>query len=134
MVNVFPTLISFAAVAPLLLRVTLGITLIVFGLQMVRSKRISMAAYFEANGYPVATVLPWLLGTISLLSGLFLIFGFFTQIAALTTFYILLNMMYIERRDERLFAFTQPAYLLLLVIAASLLFSGAGLWSFDLAV
>jgi uncharacterized membrane protein YphA (DoxX/SURF4 family) len=109
MVNVFPTLISFAAVAPLLLRVTLGVTLIVFGLQMVRQKRIGLTAYFEANSYPLAT-------------------------AALTTFYVLLNMMYIERRDERLFAFTQPAYFFLLIIATSILFSGAGLWSFDLTI
>ncbi|MEY2641173.1 MAG: hypothetical protein RL150_566 [Candidatus Parcubacteria bacterium] len=134
MVNVFPTLLSFSAFAPLLLRASLGITLIVFALQMMKSKRIGMTAYFEANGYPVAAVLPFLLGLISFLSGLFLIFGFFTQVAALTTFYVFLNMMYIERRDEKLFTFTQPAYLLLLIIATSLLFSGAGAWSLDLAV
>lgn len=128
---VFPTLLAYGFVAALLLRITLAAFFIIVGIQMVRSKRISLSAYFEANAYPLAPLLPILLSVLCILTGLFFVFGFFTQVAALIATYVLLNIMLIEHRDEHLFKYTQFTYLLLMIIAAALLFLGPGTLAFD---
>lgn len=132
MLNVFPHLLTFGFIAPLLLRVTLGVTLFMIGRSMITMKYISVAAYFETQEYPLATWLPRLIGYAACVTGVFCVLGFFTQLAALVAIYILLNMMFIEHRDERIFDYSQVFYLIMIVIASSLVFSGAGLWAVDM--
>jgi len=134
MINVFPTLLSYGLFAPFLLRITIAIVFLVLGWSFVTTKRISLAAYFEANDYPLGSVLPWLLGSITLLTGIFFLFGFFTQVAVLISMYVLLNLMSIERREEKVLPYPQVFYLLMMIIATSLLFSGAGAFGIDLGL
>lgn len=128
---VFPTLLSYGFAAPLLIRVALVFFFVSIGLSMVRTKYIGLRAYFEANQYPLAGALPRLLSTTSFITALFFTFGFFTQIASLVATYLLLNLMLIEHREERLFSYSQLSYLLLMVLAATLLFLGPGVLALD---
>lgn len=131
MLNVFPHLLDFSFIAPLLLRIALGVTLFTIGRSMITTKLISVSAYFEAQEYPIARFIPWFLGYAAIVTGIFCVLGFFTQIASLVAIYILLNMMFIEHRDERVFEYSQVFYLIMIVIASSLVFSGSGLVAID---
>lgn len=128
---VFPTLLSYGFIAPLLIRASLAFFFIAIGLAMIRTKYIGLCAYFEANKYPLATTLPWLLSATAILTGTFFVFGFFTQVASLTATYLLLNLMIIEHREEHLFNYSQLSYLLLMVLAAALIFLGPGAIALD---
>lgn len=134
MTNVFPHLITFGFIAPLLLRITLGVALLSIGKQLLTQKRIAITAYFETQQYPVASWLGIGIGSAAILTGIFCVIGFFTQIACLIAIYILLNIMFIEYRDDKVFAYSQVFYLIMMVIASSLIFSGAGTWSLDALV
>ena len=58
-------------------------------------------------------------------------FGFMTQIAALLSVYIIMNLMLIENRSEKIFYISQHFYVVMMIIAISLLFSGAGIFAVD---
>jgi len=113
---------------------TIASVFFILGWSLIATKRISISAYFEAQRYPLAKTLPWLFGISAILTGLFFLFGFFTQVASLIAMYILLNLMFIERREERIFEYPQGFYVLMMLIATSLLFSGAGAWGADLSI
>jgi uncharacterized membrane protein YphA (DoxX/SURF4 family) len=134
MVNVFPTLLSYGLFAPFILRLTIAVVFFMLGWALITTKRISTSAYFEAERYPLAQAIPWLFGISTILTGLFFLFGFFTQVASLISMYLLLNLMFIERREERILDYPQGFYVLMMIIATSLLFSGAGAWGVDLSI
>jgi uncharacterized membrane protein YphA (DoxX/SURF4 family) len=131
MPDTFPTLLLASSVAPLLLRFALAAILFYLGKSSFLEKRICFTAYFEARRYPLAIILPWLWGCILICVSLFLMFGFMTQIAALLSVYIIMNLMLIENRSEKIFYISQHFYVVMMIIAISLLFSGAGIFAVD---
>lgn len=132
MLNTFPELLNYAILSPTLLRLVLAFTLITIGLDTIRNKRALFMAYFSSRDYPMANFLPWKFGIAEIILGIFFIFGFFTQVAALIAIYILFALFYIENRAEKILPHTSTFYLVMIVIAISLLFTGAGAFAVDL--
>jgi uncharacterized membrane protein YphA (DoxX/SURF4 family) len=132
MLNTFPELLNYAILGPTLLRLVLAFTLITIGIDTIQNKRPLFAAYFSSKEYPLASFLPWKFAIAEIILGLFFIFGFFTQIAALIAIYVLFSLFYIENRAEKILPHTSTFYLVMIAVALSLLFTGAGAFAVDL--
>ncbi len=133
MLNTFPELLNYAILGPTLLRLVLAFVLISVGIEMLRpTKRALFAVYFSTKEYPLANFLPWKFGIAEIILGVFFLFGFFTQVASLIAIYILFALFYIENRADRILPNTSAFYLVMIVIALSLLFTGAGAFAVDL--
>jgi uncharacterized membrane protein YphA (DoxX/SURF4 family) len=132
MLNVFPDLLSLSILAPTVIRLVVGIFLVVLGWKTITKKRLAFESYFQAKQYPLAAWLPWKLGMAEILVGIFIIIGFFTQVAALLAVYIFFTLMYIDDRKEKIFPYTATFYLVLVFVTLTLLITGAGAFAFDL--
>jgi uncharacterized membrane protein YphA (DoxX/SURF4 family) len=132
MLNTFPELLNYAMLGPTILRLVLAFTLISIGLDTIRNKRALFMAYFASKEYPLANILPWKFAIVEVILGVFFLFGFFTQISALIAIYVLFSLFYIENREEKILPHTSFFYVVMIVIALSLLFTGAGAFAVDL--
>lgn len=131
MLSVFPDLLTFGIIAPFLIRVTLGIILISIGHKVFFKEKKSFAGYYADNKYPFAKYLPTIFGLLSIIVGILLIIGLFTQVAALLSIYILTSLSFTEK-SLGVFNFQTAFYALAIVTSISLLFLGAGIFAFDL--
>ena len=133
MLNPFPNLLTYSLVAPFILRLTLGLILANLGYLKLTKERAGLRVIFGLlhikNHERLAAQV---VGTLEILGGLMLIVGFYTQVAALA--FVILNgaELYIEYNDETLLRRDIVFYILIFVIALSLLFTGAGFLAFDL--
>jgi len=132
MLNPFPELLTYGLLAPFLLRITIGFILANLGYLKLTKEKDSLSLLFSIVGLSkykeFGTIL---IGVIQVVGGLMLISGFYTQIAALV-FVVLIGMeMYIEYSDAGLLKRNLVFYVLLFVIALSLMFTGAGFFAFD---
>ncbi len=133
MLNPFPDLLTYSLIGPFFLRVTIGFILANLGYLKLTRERDSWETIFKLIGLnkqkEFGTVI---VGTIEIIGGVALIVGFYTQIAALV--FVILNgiEMFIEYHEETLMKRDMAFYLLIFVIALSLLFTGAGFLAFDL--
>lgn len=132
MLNTFPTLLSFGLIAPLILRVTLGLVLIGIGILTISQKRLSFIEYFKLHNFPLPLILPWVFGIVEIIVGIFLIVGLSTQIAAIISVFLLLNLYSFETNNDNILPYSSSLYLILSIVALSLLFSGAGFFALDL--
>lgn len=132
MLNTFPTLLAYSLFAPMILRISLGIILIGIGITSIFEKRELFKAYFISQKFPYANIVVWIFGIAEIISGVFLIIGLSTQIVAIIAVFLLLNIYSFESRDDRLLPYTPSTYLILSIVALSLLFSGAGFFAIDL--
>ena len=133
MLNPFPDLLTYSLIAPFILRVTLGLILANLGYLKLTKERARWGTIFKllhVHGHE--RLAAQVVGTVEIVGGLMLITGFFTQIAALA--FVILNgaELYIEYCDETLLRRDIVFYILIFVIALSLLFTGAGFLSFDI--
>ncbi len=122
-VTPFPFLLDFSFYAPLLLRLTLGIYVLSIG----------FAARKEGvlEGKPDLTPLQIIFRGLYILAGISLIIGLYTQISAL----IIIILAALALFDSRLLPTTEHSrgeLSLLLIIAFSLILTGAGPFAFDL--
>jgi uncharacterized membrane protein YphA (DoxX/SURF4 family) len=88
--------------------------------------------FFQTIHFRPSHIFVALLATIEIVSGAFLVVGYLTQIAALVMAVILFAEAYVELRDGALLKRDIVFYILLLVICISLIFTGAGVFAFDL--
>lgn len=133
MLNPFPSLLTYGLLAPFILRVTLGFILINLGYLKLTKEKGRWEIIFKMLGVSRSRELgTTIIGLIEIIGGLMLIVGFYTQIAALV--FVILNglEMFIEYREETLMKRDLVFYVLIFMIALSLLFSGAGFLAFDL--
>lgn len=133
MLNPFPSLLTYGLLAPFLLRITIGFILANLGYLKLTKEKESLSLLFGIAGLrkykEFGTIA---VGVIEIVGGLMLIAGFYTQIAALI-FVVLVGMeMYIEHADAGLLKRNLVFYVLLFVIALSLMVTGAGFLAFDL--
>lgn len=131
MFNVFPQLLTFGLIAPFLLRIFLVTWLVYVSFLLIKGRAVGFLAYFESREYPLARVVPLLLAIIAGVTGLFLLFGVYTQLAAIITIFILATMLFIEHRSEQIMSFSTWFYVLAIIVCISLLFSGAGFFAVD---
>jgi uncharacterized membrane protein YphA (DoxX/SURF4 family) len=132
MLNPFPELLTYSLLAPFILRLTLGYILVNLGHLKLKAEKGRWEIIFQMLGIKQKALATQILAYVEIVGGLALIFGIYTQIAALI-FVILLGIeLYVERKEETLMKRTMTFYVLMFAIAFSLLFSGAGFLAFDL--
>lgn len=132
--NVFPNLLSLSFLAPMILRLALGLITINLGYLALKSERPRWNTFFEGFGIAKANsnIAVTIFGLIEIIGGSALLLGLYTQVAALVFALINFIEMYAEYKDATLVKRNIVFYILLFVIAVSLLFTGAGAYSLDL--
>ena len=132
MLNPFPELLSYSTLAPFVLRLVIGLVFLDLGILKFKSERSRWITSFQALHLNPAQLVVTIFGLIEVVGGALLLLGAWTQIAALT-FVILVGLeFYIEYKDASVLKRDIVFYVLVLAIAASLLFSGAGAFAFDI--
>ncbi|MFA5888888.1 MAG: hypothetical protein WCW47_02750 [Candidatus Paceibacterota bacterium] len=110
---VFPQLFFLGLIAPTLLRLTVGLFMIYLGKE--RNQKI----------YSWSAV-------IYILSGILLIAGFYTQIAAIVSILVICFDYFLENNSATFSTEKKILYVVIKVILLSLLFTGPGFFALDL--
>ena len=130
MLSIFPDLLVYTLVAPVILRLSAGILLFVWGIKSFGNEKHAMASRLsEWNLSGKHAVL--VLGLIEIVVGVFIVAGSWTQPSALIATIITAVLAYISRK-ESFGGATSLVYLLVAIISCSLLFTGPGFFAFDL--
>lgn len=116
MLSVFPSLLSWGELSPFLIRLTLGLVFIFWGYQALKR-----------SGFKREKTI----GIIEGLVGILLIIGLWTQIATLLAALYLAFLLGDKLSKKALLTSGINYYLILFVLAISLLFTGAGFFAFD---
>ena len=132
MLSVFPSLFTLSLLGPTILRLTVGLFFVNFGWLKLTTEREKKAAFFETIGLKPGRVFVIFFGFVELVGGLFLVAGFLTQVAALVFIIILIGTIVAKHKQPESLSNESRFYLLLLVAALTLLFTGAGLFAVDL--
>ncbi|MBU1046705.1 hypothetical protein KKH36_02925 [Patescibacteria group bacterium] len=120
MLNTFPDLLTFAFMAPLILRV-------VAGSYFIKQAWIELIKYKKRK-----TNAPRPLRMLSAIGGILLILGFLTQVTSLFLILIVIFNLIDRIRMKKLEENKLNIYILLLGILLSLLLSGAGFLAIDM--
>ncbi|MEA2715585.1 MAG: hypothetical protein QOG91_613 [Candidatus Parcubacteria bacterium] len=116
-VSIFPDLLSYGELSPVLIRVVLGLVLVYWAV------RASRKGAGDAQKKAV--------GLVEGIAGVLLLIGLYTQVAAVVAGIDLLIRLG-ERISKKSFLTDGVNYyLILLVLAVSLLVTGPGWWAFD---
>ena len=131
MLTPFPGLLNFSIFAPTLLRVAIALILIRVIWFVVREHH-----RLETMSFPViGRVHKWMIAvsaTVTTLAAIGLLVGYETQWAALITLLISIKYAVMAKRYHAILPLSRSAYILIAVIAFSLLLTGAGQFAFDL--
>jgi len=120
MLSLFPELLNYSALAPVLLRLALGGTFLLYGLsELIRP-------------HYLPPVLARIIGVWEALIGSFIIIGLFTQVVSLLAILELLGYLAIRLKNKERMPIPVDYLLVMLAIAISLLLLGPGLWAIDL--
>ncbi|HEY9586309.1 MAG TPA: DoxX family protein [Candidatus Paceibacterota bacterium] len=132
MLNPFPELLSLSFVAPLILRVVVGLIFINTGYLKITKEKQRWAIFLNAIRLRPAKELAFALGLIEIAAGAFLIVGLFTQYAVLALLALTAKEWYVEYKEDVLVARDIVFYTIVGAILLSLLLTGAGFLAFDL--
>lgn len=132
MLSVFPNLLAYEQLAPFILRLVVGIIFLELGYLKLGKEKSAWNMFFKTIHFKPSHIFVVLLATIEIVAGSFLVVGYLTQAAALVMAVILFAEAYVELRDGTILKRDIVFYTLLLTICLSLLFTGAGAFSFDL--
>ena len=130
--NPFPDLLVLEHLAPLILRVVLGIIILNVGYLKFKSELPRWKIFIEAFGLTHRSEWVKVLGAVEIVSGVMLIIGFYTQVAALILALLAFIELFAEQKESALVKRELVFYILIFAIALSLLFTGAGSFSLDL--
>ena len=117
--SLFPYLLSYQQISPFLIRIALGVTLAYFGYR-------KMMGQGESSGSNSK-----IYGAIEIIIAFFLIIGLWTQLAALLNAVILLIKLGWKIKEGKFLTDGVNYYILLLVMAISLIFTGPGFLAID---
>jgi uncharacterized membrane protein YphA (DoxX/SURF4 family) len=120
MLSLFPSLLAYEQVGPLIIRLVLGITLLYFGYEKLIKKGTSSGS--NAKSY----------GAVEVIIAIFLIIGLFTQLAALLNAIILIIKLGFKIGEKKFLSDGINYYILLLAMAIALIFMGPGFFAYDL--
>lgn len=135
MLNVFPGLLFLGFLAPFFVRVAVGAIFLWIGYSYLFRDRNAAIAQLSSRWPKCASFLIWFGGIFEIITGLFLITGFLTQIAAIAGMLIATDALFVKllyKDLDRVAKYSRVFYILVLIISISLLFSGAGAFAFDL--
>ena len=132
MLNPFPELLMFSLFAPFILRVILGLIFIDLGILKFKSERERWIMSFETLGLRPTDLFVTLYGAVQIATGIMLVLGLWTQIAALILAILTGAELYIEWRAREILKRDAVFYILVFAISVSLLLSGAGANAIDI--
>jgi putative oxidoreductase len=133
MLNIFPSFLWLSLLAPFILRVTLGLVFVNAARLKLTKDRIGRVEIFEKIGLRPGNLYALIFGLLELAIGIFLVIGLFTQLVSLLGAIIMGVTTFLKAfKKPDVFKGTLELYILLTVMAISLLFSGAGAWAFDM--
>jgi len=132
MLNPFPEFLNYSLLAPMILRLLIGLIFVDLGFLKFRGEKDRWMASFEALHLRPADFFVPLYGFLQIVAGTLLIIGLWTQVAAL--FFVLSTgaELYVEWRAKEILKRDLVFYLLIFTISLSLLLTGAGAFAFDL--
>ena len=132
LVTLFPTLLDFSFFAPLLLRLTLGIYVLAIGFSAHhKNVKIIASEGVVAEVKPELTPAEMAYRAVFILAGFSLVLGLYLQISTIVIA-ILLLVSIVDKRARLTNEIARAELTLLLVIALSLIVTGAGPFAFDL--
>jgi uncharacterized membrane protein YphA (DoxX/SURF4 family) len=117
--SLFPVLLSYQQLSPFIIRIVLGVTLAYFGYNKILGKGQSSGSNSKTYGY------------IEVVVALFLIIGLWTQLAAMLNAIILIIKLGWKIKEKKFLNDGINYYILLLTMAISLVFTGAGFLAID---
>lgn len=132
MLNPFPDLLTYSLLAPFILRVVVGFIFINLGVLAFKSEKERWLISCSTLRIPKPEVAVKIFGAIEVISGIMLIIGFYTQVAALILAFLTFAEAYVEYKDPAILKRNFVFYIMLLAIVLSLLLSGAGAFAIDL--
>jgi len=130
MLNPFPQLLDFAFFAPLLLRVAVAVVLFYVAYQQYRNRdkiaKLPLPIVGRNSWWCAVSII------FHTVVGALLLFGYYTQIAALLAIVGCIKGLWLNHRHPSVVILPNSAVILLLVICLSLLLTGAGALAIDL--
>lgn len=120
----FPFLLEFSFFAPLLLRLALGLYVLAIGFS-------AMHKNIPSEAKPALTPLQMIFRALFIIAGISLILGLYLQISAILVAILMLSAL-ADKRARLTTELGRTELSLLLVIALSLIVTGAGPFAFDL--
>src|SRR3989344_4440067 len=126
MLNPFPELLYYSMLAPFILRVVAGFIFLDLGVLAFKTERLRWITSLTAIRIPNPKLAIKILGSIQIVTGIMLIVGYYTQIAAIILAVLTFAEAYIEYKEPSMLKRNIVFYTMLFVITLSLLFSGAG--------
>lgn len=132
LLSIFPDLLTYGLIAPFILRVSLGLVLVYFSYLKFGKDRMEKIVFFDSLGMKPGVFYVNTIGGIELIGGILLVVGAYTQIAALGAALIMLVATFIKWRHPESLRNDIEFYILLFIVALSLVFLGAGFFAIDL--
>src|SRR3989344_5923071 len=129
--NPFPSLLVYSFYAPFFLRILIAGVFLEFGYYKLTKGRSAKGEFFEKLGLKPGVRYVTIMGIIELLIGLMSLVGFYTQIAALAGFIILVVTTFIKQKHPDYLPSESRYYFVLALICFSLLLTGAGAYAVD---
>ncbi len=122
---------SWAAWAPLVLRVVVGIAFMLHGWQKVQMGNAGVAGFFDSIGIPAASFFAFIVTYVEFLGGIALILGVLTHWAAKLLLIDMIVAILVVHLGNGFFVSTNGVELALLLAAAcfSLMITGPGKWA-----
>jgi putative oxidoreductase len=130
--SVFPELFTYAQLAPLFLRVIIGIIFIDLGVLMLKAEKKSWVMLFQTIKVKPAKFFAQAIAYLEIIGGIALIIGLYTQVAALIFAIFTFAEGYLELRDSVIIKRSIVFYTLIFVICISLILLGPGAFALDL--
>lgn len=130
-VNPFPDLLTYALLAPLMLRVAAAAFFAYLATHHFRNKKAAAPELSVLNQHTAVFALG-VYAVVEALVAVALFLGLYTQIAALVGLVVCLKVLFLRRGLHHVAPLARSTYVLLGVICLSLLFTGAGLFAQDL--
>ena len=132
MLNPFPELLALSFFGPLILRLVLGLIFIDLGFLKFRSEKAGWTSSFETLGLRPADFFLSFYALLQIVGGILLIVGLWTQVAALIFVIFTGTELYVEWKAREILKRDMVFYLLVFIIAVSLLLTGAGAYAIDI--
>ena len=132
LLNTFPELLSYSAIAPLILRLVVGFIVINLGLLKLGKEKEDWKKLFEIINFHPSKYFVKILAFIEVIGGLMLLAGAYTQVISIIFAITFFCEMILEYREESLENRSLPFYILIFAISLSLIFSSAGIFAIDL--
>lgn len=132
MFNPFPSFLELGILAPLLLRITIGLFFIFLGKMILTKRRRDFVHLFKKQRVPLPEISSWLLGVATLFVGAFFLIGFMTQYASLVSVCLSIYFMGLIQRKIEILHHSYATYYFSILVALSLFILGAGPLAVDL--